>query len=287
MPQPAIYRIDGMDTLMPPQSYSVHNATDEPMRIRCDGEERLIPPFAQIAEKIGDRADGPMLDSKGKPRPGTLIIFDVPGERGLCDGGRPPYWSARDAIKHALGIDTRTGVAVGTAAEKGVSFVPAGCTDAQFAEIARNGRVRYMKWLEKHATDVVSAYDERNNNRVKAGMGRIPGDASYARALAILEAARRRDMAIAENQMKTFEEQMAAPLEVRDDDVEFEKFVLFEAERVAREKELKTDVQSLVENMTKNPEAMALLRQKYKVRKLRETKGDAQTIEDPTLTSDE
>lgn len=285
--QPAVYRIDGMDAFAPPQSYSVHNATDEPMVIRYDGEERVIPPFTQVAQKIGSRMDGPLVDSKGNVRPGTLTIFDVHAERGVCDGGRSSVWSARDAIKHALGIDVKTGIAIGPAAEKGVSFVPANCTDAQFAEIARNGRARYMKWLEKYAADVVSAYDERNNNRVKAGMGRIPGDAAYARALAILEAARRRDNAEAERLVQSFEDQMAAPIEVKDSDAEFQSFVRFETERVARESNLKTDVTKLVESMTANPEAMALLRQKYKVRKLRDGKADTQTIEDPSLTTEE
>lgn len=268
----AEYKVDGIDAFAPPQSYAVHNATDEVIVLRYDGEERYLPPFSKVAEKVAGRMDGPVVDSHGKARPGTLCIYDVPGERGICDGGRPPYWSARDAIKHALGIDTKRGIAVGPAAEKGISFIPVGCPDDQFAKIAREGRARYMLWMEKHATEVVSAYDERNNNRVKAGMGRIPGDGAYQRALAILEASRRREMAGAEDLMKTFEAQMAAPIVVADDDEDFKRFCVQETDRVIRRENLQTDTGKLVESLTTNPEAMAMLRQKYKVRKLRDSR---------------
>jgi len=281
------YRIENLDAFAPVQSYCVHNATDDPVVLIYDAEERVIPAFSQVAVQKGTSPDGPMLDSKGKPRPGTLRIHDFHEERGTSDGGRPSYWSARDAIKHQLGIDTKKGVATGPKAEMGVSFVPSDATDAQFAKIAQDGRVRFMRWMEKHSTEVIQGYDERNNNRVKAGMERLPGDATYMRAMAIIAASRKMKEAEAENLMKTFEDQMAAPIEVKDSDAEFQSFVRFETERVARESNLKTDVTKLVESMTANPEAMALLRQKYKVRKLRDGKSDTQTIEDPSLTTEE
>lgn len=268
----AEYRIEGIDAFAPPQSYAVHNATDDIQWVRFDGEERAIPPFTKVAEKIPSRLDGPVLDSKGAPRPGTLAIFDVQGERACSDGGRAPFWSAREAIKHSLGIDTTRGVATGPSAEKGLSFIPANCTDAQFAKIAREGRARYMLWIEKHAVDVVAAYDERNNNRVKAGMGRIPGDAVYQRALAVLEAARNRDAAKAAEEIKNLEEQLAEPIQMNDDDAEFVAFIRDEVSRIARKSDLETDADKLVEQLEKNPEAMAKLRTKYKVRKLRDSR---------------
>lgn len=287
----AEYRIEGIDAFAPPQSYGVHNATDEVQWVRFDGEERAIPPFAKVAEKIPSRLDGPILDSKGNPRPGTLTIYDVQGERACSDGGRAPFWSAREAIKHSLGIDTTKGVATGASAEKGLSFIPANCPDAQFAKIAREGRARYMLWQEKHAAEVVAGYDERNNNRVKAGMGRIPGDAIYQRALAILEASRNRDAAAAAREVQNLEEQLAEPIQMNDSDEDFTNFIKDEVVKITRKAGLETDADKLVEQLEKNPEAMAKLRTKYKVRKLRESRkpdGTPITLEsDDFLTSED
>ncbi len=273
----------GIDGLVPPQELIVHNATDEAIAMQYDGETVIIPPFSEVVKQDKLHSDVPhsARDEHGNYIKGTIIVKDRLGARAIADGERPDRWSAADCIRHVLGIDVQSRRAFGVLAIKGVSYVPPNAKAADIAKIATEGRVRYSKWLEANAAQMVADYEERNAARVKHGDKPLAPDRMVRTAQRVLEASRKRDGAEAEETILELERIMAPAVPTTpDDDARLKELLKGLAGQIAAENDLKGDAQLLAERALANPDVMTILRTQMAMEKLRESRKKQDKAED-------
>lgn len=277
--QPVSY--DGIGGLLPPQEFCVHNATDEPVEMRYDGETRVIPPFAAVAKEDPKHADVcfSLRGEDGEYIPGTLVLRDIASTKLYTDGGTSDRWSAAECIRHALGIDVRSRMAYGVLASKGVSFIPAGASKADVARIADAGRRRYVLWYEENASAIISAYEERNSSRARFGEKPLPPDKAVRIAQGVMTASRNRDGAAANKVISELSKIMSDEVPpTMDEDQALIAAARKLAGQMKEEQAYLGDSETLVARLMSDPVAMGIMRSKFRMKKLRDESETSQGV---------
>lgn len=269
---------------VPKRQFILHNAGPEPVELRYGGETKVVPPSTEV---IYPHPQYPEMFASGKDAdgdyiPGTIQLEDI-YEKDPVTGAEKLIWDCWEAAKHCLGLDPRTGEALGKQAARGTSLIPQGASKEDIAEISAAGRLRYEDFRIGEARAVVAAHDEDNARRRRQGHIEIPGDSSYEQALMVLAAAsERQKRKVAQIfgdpvQVVAPETGEATRLEAAEPDADgLETFIreqlTNEAHKMALEDETKTlaDASALVERLEQDPKIMKALRAKYQMRKWRE-----------------
>lgn len=273
-----------MQFLAPVMEFVLHNATDEPVAIMYDGETRIVPPINAVTQphpKFEDVCYS-AKDSEGNWIPGTLVVRDVVRDTVLGEfGEKRNFWSAASAIKHSLQIDVKRGTAEGPYAKRGLSVLPANPTPATVAKVAAAGRARYEEWIVDQARATVEQYNDRNSALRAAGHAPIPLGRDYDRAAALLNARQNKEISraqatlgVAETLAQQAESAALEEEKSRAEEAEVEDYLEKKIQELAQEasapREMTPD--ELVARITADKKAMELLKEKYKVRKLRGNK---------------
>jgi hypothetical protein len=206
--------------------------------------------------------------------PGSLVLRDV--LQLFMNGQEGQVWSAANAIRHALEIDVKSGVATGKYAERGISMLPPTPSKDMVRRVAEEGRRRFEAWRLKQAKEVLEAYETRIAALKSAGHAPIPLGPDYDRARAILEASREVERDKYKPLVAPAKPEPQAPLpfpiyqatETESEPVTDEQLANLIAGKI-QAKSPALDAQALVSQLLSDPLAMKLLKTKYKVRKLR------------------
>jgi len=172
-----------------PRKFVLFNPTERPIKLMWHGETRTVPPSYSAQEphpKYADVAHSASYEGEDTLIPGSLEISDVYQEDE--QGQLVRVWDAEQAVVHWLGINTRTGTAVGGYAQRGLSLLSEAPTRQEVLDILRESRDRAMNWEVSSARLVIAEMDARNEARRRAGMPEIPGGNDYSQAIAILAA---------------------------------------------------------------------------------------------------
>jgi hypothetical protein len=243
-----------------PNRFTLHNSTPEELTLRWAGLQYSIPPVDQVNPKHSAKdADGDFI-------PGTFVVTDsyAPREDGSYPKGGSFNWFAADAIKHSLGINPDTGVAEGSYAAKGVSFLPKAPTKEQVANIARAGKERYDFFLVEWAQNEVAAQQQAMDRASRAGVPVPPPGKDYGRALTILT-----------KYQKTVDSQVGAVTDgleevAAEEDLRFKVWAMAEAVKLAgaAAEAKQVDKNVLAENLLTDPEVQKHLRRQYRIRRI-------------------
>lgn len=274
MPSVAVSK-EALSFLIPVREFTIHNATDEQLVIMYAGETRYIPPVNVAIPpdpRIPDKAHS-AVDADGELIPGTLVLKDMYDEKMGHFRDASKFWSAAEAIKHSLDIDVTTGEATGPYAQKGLSLLPPLPTKAQVAETLADGRARYKTWLVAKAQETIESYDAKSMARKAAGLGSIPPSREELKAKAILDANQARLEESVEKQL-AFGEDTDAELDTNESELQFLAFAKAKCEKlaaatVAEAPDTTKTPEELVSDLMNSPQAMKLMRQQFKMRKLR------------------
>lgn len=243
-----------------PNRFTLHNSTPEELTLRWAGLQFSIPAADQVNPKHSAK------DADGDFVPGTFVVTD--GYAPTADGSFPKggafNWFAGDAIKHALGINPDTGVAEGSYAAKGVSFLPKLPTKEQVANIARAGKDRYDAFLVEWAQYEVAAQQQSMDRASRAGVQVPPPGKDYARALTILT-----------KYQKAIDAQVGAVTDgleetAAEEDLRFTVWAMAEALKLAGSaaEQKQVDKNKLAEGLLADPEVAKHLRRQYRIRKI-------------------
>jgi hypothetical protein len=179
--------------MTPPRSYVVHNATDDRVEVQWNSVAFTLPPSdVVIADSPENSTRHSAKDSTGTYIPGTLVLSDQYRQADPWLGGQELLWSASEAIKSALGIDTNTGEANSVLAAKGLSLLPVDPAPELVKQVTDSGRKRYEEFRIVEAEQVVNAHEAANMTRKQLGMPEISGDERYITSAMVLKAHRDR-----------------------------------------------------------------------------------------------
>lgn len=183
------------DFIETPKEYILINPTDESIEFMYGGETRIVPAYNKVTLPHPKFADVPhsAVDETGAFIPGTLLLKDIFGPVSEALGGAERIWNAAEAIKHALGIDVKTGAASGGYALRGLTVGPRVYTKAVIDKLKAVGRERYQVWRLKEAEDTVAAFDSKNKARALVGMAQLPPDDATRKAGLLLSMSAKRD----------------------------------------------------------------------------------------------
>lgn len=169
-----------------PRTYILASAWPDPLDVKFTGTIVTLPGDNHFdpAGRSGRFADG-------SPVPASRTLTDafgfneVTGEEGYT-------FNAKSAIEHILGLtkgsDGRM-VCLSSWAQKGVFYVPKGCTQAQFQTLLEGARERSRAAEVRYAYEAVAAHDAANAKRRLGGDNALPGGAEIDRARRIIERA--------------------------------------------------------------------------------------------------
>lgn len=242
-----------------PQHYGLHNASPEPVSIRWAGLAFTLPPADGFSHR-------PVFHDDGTPIPGTLAIADAysSGADGNIKTSGSPNWFASDAVRNLLGIDEKTGEATGIWAQRGVSVLPASPSKEQVAEIAKEGRERYQRFLVKWAEETVVGYQTHLERAKMAGVAAAPPGRDYQKAVTILEQWNKRMQEELGYSQKAIEE-------IGDEeDLEFRVYALAEAMKLSKQLAAEKDVDqtAMAERLLEDPVVRKNLQRKYRIRRV-------------------
>lgn len=227
--------------LTPPRSYVVHNATDGRVEVQWNSVAFTLPPFDVVIEDTKENTTRHSAkDATGAYIPGTLVLSDQYRAADPWLGGQELLWSASEAIKSALGIDTNTGEASSVLAAKGVSLLPVEAPPELVKQVTEAGRKRYEEFRIVEAEQVVNAHEAANMTRKGMGMPEIPGDERYIMSSMVLKTHRNR---ISEKTRKMLN--LAADYPT-----------------VEAPKETELDVAALADKLLNNPEFAKIMKQR-------------------------
>lgn len=182
------------DFIETPKEYVLVNPTDETIEFSYDGETRRVPAYNVVVKPHPKFDDVPhsALDENGEYIPGTLVVKDIFGALNEALGGSERLWNAAEAIKHCLGIDTKTGAASGKFSERGLTVGPRSYTRSVIDGLKTTGRGRYEIWRINDAEETMRAHESKNAVRQRLGMPEVAGDESYRKAALLVNMANKR-----------------------------------------------------------------------------------------------
>jgi hypothetical protein len=245
------------------QEFVLYNASDDPIEFSYQGETRIVPgrfDVAPIHPKFKDvphSAEGP----DGKLVPGTLVISDVLESYGRV-GGQTVGWSAKEAIKYVLQIDS-AGNPSGPYFQRGLTLLPKDFTLDDVEALRREALPRIMSFEISRAKTIIAYYEEKNKIRKSLNLGEEPKGQDYVNAQMILDAAKEKSF---EKARRAFEE----PKEDADLDLlSFAKEkLLATAKKLSAE--LGKEPEELAEELATDPEILAKIKEKYNERSLKQ-----------------
>jgi hypothetical protein len=174
----------------PPREFVIHNASREEIRAGWDGEELYFPPNQKIVMPDVRLRRWSAKDADGDYIPGTLLVSDI-SEVNL-QGSETLIWSAAQAVRHILGISSRSDVAGSGYARRGLSLLPLNPAKDVIARVAAGGKVRAEDWMVECANQTLAAYEQRDLMRKRLNLPEIAKSSEYAESLAIVGAANER-----------------------------------------------------------------------------------------------
>lgn len=155
----------------PPREFAVYNPSDAEVVLAFDGETKIIPPNKNVVQVTSDKfAAHSCIDTDGNLVPGTLVIKDVPGPRGMCDGGRIGEWSAAECIRTCLGLDPTTGEGSSLWYKKGISIISTRPSPDEVEEVRADSNIRYSAWLIDWAKQVREEVEVRATRHRAVGL---------------------------------------------------------------------------------------------------------------------
>lgn len=256
-----------------PREFLLLSASPTSTQLCYDAEIFTVPSRGELVMPNPDRPFKPHSgkDSEGNWIPGSLLVKDIPGQRGCPDEPkdtfyRPPFWSASAAIMHCLGIDARTKQPTSSYSENGIGLLGLNPTPELVASMRKELHEKGRKFRLKNADEVIATYKAQANKLKQAGLEPgIPGE-DYDEALLVRA-----------EEKKAREERLEAlgisdPL--KEDSAE-EPGLLELARQVAQsmaKEQPSVDMDELVKILMQKPEFKKALKQEYKVRKL--SKGE-------------
>lgn len=250
--------------LNPVREFVIHNSTDEEVVITYDAETRWIPAVTKIVYPHPKYPNDPSVccsgkDSEGNWIPGTLVLKDMYADKEMGEFGETRnLWSAANAIKHALGIDVRTGAADSDYAKRGLSVLPLNPEPELVQAVLADGRARYEDWRIAQSREIVTAYDEKNAARARVNMQPVPPGQDYHKAVAILRAYDDKQQALARESLETMS-YGKRPLVVAEVPVEEDAHYTGSGQIAA------PSLQDQIEQIVNNPEALKILKDEYRM----------------------
>ena len=207
-------------------------------------------------------------DKDGSYIPGTLVITDRYGPDG--EGGEQLSFDAGFAVRDILGVHTRTGLANSAFARRGLSLLPRGSTRADLERIRKTGYARSEAWRVEQARMLVQDIDQANAKRVAKKLPEMPGGHDYVQAILELKAYQDREQRLVAEVLRG-EDRPIEPIdplqpEEIDQDRELADYLKAQVESATVGVDMDAVAkQRLVEKMVNDPEAMAILRRKFKM----------------------
>lgn len=245
--------------LSPPREFAVFNPTDADVILSYDGETKIIPAAGKVTKPTEDKYGvHSCIDLEGNLIPGTLVIKDVPGPRGMCDGGRFAEWSAAECIRTCLGLDPTTGEGNSLFYKKGISIISSRPTADEVEAVRADSMIRYSAWLIDWAKQVREEVEIRATKHRAVGLTYTMTPKEHmelAKADAVLEAAQEKMRADARESMGLG----AAPQED-----EFESLLNAKAAELASKKASTTaEREALAQMLANDPEFAKILRKAW------------------------
>lgn len=243
------------------QTYTLHNGTPKAITAKWASRSFTIP----ACDALGTE---PARYANGQPIPGTLVLGDgwTLNAEGHVPQGGPPNWLASEAIRNILGIDAETGEAIGDYARAGISFLPENPSPELVAQVAEDGRRRYVESMRGWARETIAGYESAHEKAKMAGVDAKPFGRDYAEAVSILK----QEDADNRGQVSV----PVAPEADVDGDVEFLVFAKAKALELANKGAKNMDVnrEALAEELLQDEGVMTYLRKNYRISKIGETK---------------
>lgn len=251
-----------------PRTFTLHNASTEKYTIRWGGLTFTLPPVDKVGPKAAHYADG-------RPIPGTCVLADSATFNADGTIGRN-NWRAEDAIRNVLGINPDTGEALGPAAKAGISFLPDDPTEEMVREVREDGERRWNAHLIGWAEKEVATFKVAIERSKDAGAAPPTPDASYRRAVHIIERYHR-DLGA----------KFGLPAEevvekaTHEDEIEMEVYLKAKAIQMAERAaaEMEVDKAKVAEDLLQDPKIRKHLQRLYRIRKIGRTEEDSFTEE--------
>lgn len=252
------------------REYLLISGADETVTIAFDGMEYVIPDQNTIKFPHPKFADVPFSgkDSLGEWIPGSLVLSDLEGQRGMCDGRNDGgVWQAGSAIVAALGIDRQSGVASGPTFKKGISLLPMNPTPDQIALTREEAQERYLSWKIDWANQFLKYIEDRSAKRQSLGLSTLGVGPDELRERNLANKILAKAGALL----------TPPPSPVQEEEISMEGF----AEQVAKElataqvvKAPELDLDALVKNLMSNGAFREAARKNYRIRKNRKRNGE-------------
>lgn len=260
-----------------PREFLLLNVRPTPVVLGYDGETPTIPARDELVMPTEGNVYKPhsAKDSQGNWISGSLLVKDIPGQRGCPDvppegEGRGEFWSASKAIIKCLGIDPGTKQATSTYAQSGIGLLPLNPSPELVAQTRKELQEKSKPFRARTAQDVIDTYKEQANKYKISGLEPpTPGD-DYYEALATRKELQQERM----ERLKALgiDDPLAEPTPSNAPslDSQFEAIAKLAAEKAALELvkgKPELDYDAVVQIMLNDPKYMDALREKAKVRK--------------------
>lgn len=246
------------------------NSDPDPVMSRWGGVRIHIPGRAQTIRPLAGDPDRfvSATDRDGSYVPGTLVITDRYKQDE--NGDDVLSFDAGQAVRYILGVNPRNGVATSVFAQRGLSLLPTGSTRADLERIRQAGYERSEGWRIQQARILISDVDQANAKREKAKVPPIPGGRDYVEAVMLLRAAHAKEQELMKRVLTPEADEPVEPVpppqpEEIDEDAELLDFLRDRINAAAPKETKEDDKAALVEKLINDPEAMAILKQKYQV----------------------
>lgn len=229
------------------KTYTIYNTGDEEVNLRFWGMNITIPEYTRTWKNT--RSQKTAIDADGDEIPGSMLVHDVWQQDDV--GTRTHIWSADQAIRHFFQIDPHTGQPAGPYYARGLSLLPDKPSKDDIRKIFKEGRAKYETWLVEQARVVISAHDNANALRIRAGNPPQPSGEDYLRATLLLQTVsevRRKDI---EDRMKGIRPDPT----LNDTDRERLRSVAEDTAKVTGEK-----AEDIFDTMLKDPKTPEMLR---------------------------
>lgn len=170
---------------MAPSEFILLNTTDEVLEPQYRGHTVRVPKSGEITlpnEKAKDKFYS-AKDADGEWIPGSVVARD------MLDGDGEVDWKAREAIRHILGMDIKSGRCTSKYWERGLCYLQPNPTKEQINKVYAEGRKRFEKAKYAQAKTIVDYYAELNESRKRWGAPPIPAGDDYVQAARTLNEA--------------------------------------------------------------------------------------------------
>ena len=246
------------------------NSDHKTVMSRWAGVQIHIPGREEVSlpEKDNPTKFVSATDKDGSYIPGTLVITDRYGPDG--EGGEQLVFDAGFAVRYILGVHTRTGLANSAFARRGLSLLPRGSTRTDLERIRKTGYARSEAWRVEQARTLINDIDQANAKRAAKKLPEMPGGHDYVQAVFELKAYHEREQRLVAEVLRG-EDRPIEPVEpIREEEIDQDReladYLKAQVEAATTGVDMNADAkQRLVEKLINDPEAMAILKRKFKM----------------------